>query len=324
MAAFGAVTFSSCMKEEKPYTIPPTPDGGKFPISQKQVSIGENYETQVFFSFTNGVVATSDFESWEVSFTTAADNPELWMNGGKLVLVYPTGKSDYAAITMVSNVPAKDWTYDNPSGLPGKSGLGMLSNHLNEVLIVNDGKKNYYKLQIMEHTATQYKIKAGPLLAATGTEYTLDKDNDYNFVYFSFTGGIVKPEPPKKSWDIQFTRYRHIYYHYQPDGSDLPYLVNGVLTNPYRTESAGDSLKLYDFYAFNMDNVKTYTLYPNRDIIGFNWKTVDINSGVYTVRPKFVYLVKDQQGQLWKLHFTGFYDADGRKGNPGFEYQRME
>ncbi|WP_118949515.1 HmuY family protein [Taibaiella helva] len=325
-AMLAAGTLTSCMKEEKPYAIPKAPEGGDFPVEQKQVSIGENYETQVYFSLQTGVVSTSSFKSWDVSFTTGADKDELWMNGGKLVLVYPTGNSNYAAVTALGSIPAQGWKYDNPSGLSGQSGLGILggNNHLNEVLIVDDGQKNYYKLQILDISATQYKIKAGLLADAQGTSYTLDKNTDYNFTFFSFTEGIVRPEPPKKTWDILFTRYRHIYYKYNPDGSDFPYLVNGVLTNPYLVQSGGDSTKAYDFYSFNLENAKAFTLAPNRDVIGYNWKDIDINSGRYTVRPKQIYVIKDQQESLWKLHFTGFYDGDGKKGNPSFEYQRIQ
>ncbi len=314
------------MKDEKPYAIPKAPDGGKFPIEQKQVRIGEDYETQVYFNFETGVVSTSDFKSWDISFTTGADNAELWMNGGKQVLIYPTGNSNYASVTALGTVPAQGWKYDNPSGLSGKSGLGIFSssNHLNEVLIVDDGQKNYYKLQVLDISATQYKIKAGLLTNAQGVEYTLDKNTDYNYIFFSFATGIVKPEPPKATWDVLFTRYRHIYYKFNPDGSDFPYIVNGVLTNPYQTQSGGDTTKTYDFYNFSLENAQSFTLAPDRDKIGYNWKDVDINTGRYTVRTKQMYIVKDQHEALWKLHFTGFYDGDGKKGNPSFEFQRLQ
>jgi hypothetical protein len=323
--AMSAFIFPSCMKEEKPYQLSGVPDGGDFKISQKQVHIGEDYATQVYFSLNTGQVSSGSYKSWDISFTTGAENPELWMNGGKEVLIYPTGNTNYAAVTALGEIPATAWKYDNPSGLQGRSGLGVLSNqnHVGEVMIADDGEHTYFKLQILEITATQYKIKVGPLETATGTDVTLDKDENYNYVFYSFTGGKVKPEPPKKDWDFLFTRYRHVYYGYNPDGSDFLYLVNGVLTNPYKTKS-GDDTKGYEFYNFTLADAEKYALTANRDIIGFDWKVVDINSGGYTVLPKAIFVIKDQQDALWKLHFTGFYDGQGKKGNPSFEYQRLK
>jgi hypothetical protein len=319
--------FSSCMKEEKPYPVPEPPKSeGEFKVLNSQVKMGEDYGTQIYFSFTTGQAYTSSVKSWDVSFTTGADDNEMWMNSGKPVLIYPTGNTNYAAIITKGGIATNAWKYDSPSGLTGKSGLGILSNqnHVGEVLIVDGGENIYFKLQILEVTATQYKIKAGPLEATTGSEYTLTKDDNYNFIYFSFNNGIVTPEPPKKDWDILFTRYRTVYYKYNPDGSDFPYPVNGVLTNPYKTQSAGDSTKSYEFYPFSLENANAFTLRSDRDVIGYNWKSVNINTGQYTVKPKSIYLVKDQNDALWKLHFVNFYDSEGKKGSPQFEYQRLK
>lgn len=316
-----ALLFSSCQKDEKPYAIPPKGDA-----KNAQVSIGEDYETQVYFSMTKGQVAANKYRDWDISFTTAADNAELWMNGGKGVLIYATGKTDFAAVIDKNAIPGNAWIYDDASGLSGKSGLGLLAEtgHIGELLVVNDGEGNYYKLQVTAANATQYSLLAAPITATAGTAVTLTKDDKYNHVYYSFTKGVLQVEPPKTDWDFLFTRYRHVYYKYNEDGSDFLYYVNGVLTNPYKTESGEDSTKAYDFNAFGKADAEAYQLKPDVDIIGFDWKVVNITTGQYTVKPKAVFVIKDQHDELWKLHFVGFYDADGKKGNPQFEYQNLK
>jgi hypothetical protein len=315
------------MKDEKPYPKPEVPNQeGNFKVQNSQVTMGENYETQIYFSMTTGVVSTSNYKSWDLSFSTDASNSELWVNSGKPVQVYPTGSTNYSSVVTKGTIAANAWKYDAPSGLTGKSGLGLLTaaNHVGEVLIVDGGENIYFKLQVLEVNAGSYKIKAGPLEAAAGSEYTLTKDQNYNFIYFSFNDGIITPEPPKKDWDILFTRYRTVYYGFNPDGSDFPYPVNGVLLNPYKTRGASDSVKRFDFYTFTMENASSYTLRSERDIIGYNWKSVNTNTSVYTVNPKMMFLVEDQTGALWKMHFVNFYDAQGKKGSPQFEYQRLK
>ncbi len=315
-----ALLFSSCQKDEKPYAVPPKGDA-----KNAQVSIGEDYETQVYFSMTKGQIAANKYRDWDISFTTGTEKSELWMNGGKGVLVYPTGKTDFATAIDPGTIPANGWIYDNPSGLSGASGLGLLAEtgHIGELLVVSDGEGNYYKLQVTAASATQYSLMAAPVTATSGTAVTLTKDDQYNYVYYSFTKGNLQVEPPKTEWDILFTRYRHVYYKYNEDGSDFLYYVNGVLTNPYKTESGDDSTRAYDFNAFGKTDAEAFRRYPNVDVIGFDWKVVNITTGQYTVKPKAVFVVKDQHDVLWKLHFVGFYDGDGKKGNPQFEYQNF-
>lgn len=326
LTASCALLLSSCFKEDKPVALNNQEQQGPYKVSIGGVTIGEDYSTQVYYSFTTGQVASGPYMAWDISFSTSSDNSELWMNGGKKILIYPTGKQDYASVTTLDNIDAKGWKYDDPKGRSGESGLGILSNgqHIGEVLIVDGGEGLYFKLQIMEATATQYRIKTGPLEAPTGSETDLQKDDQYNFVYYSFNDGIIKPEPPKKDWDILFTRYRHIYYKYEADGSDLLYYVNGVLTNPYKTQCGDDSLKGYEFYGFTLENAQAFKLLTERDVIGFDWKVVDINSAQYTVKPKSIFVIKDQNDALWKLHFTSFNGSDGKKGSPQFEFQRLQ
>jgi len=326
-AAVTSLLFSSCMKDEKPYPVPGKPvSEGAFELQNGQVRMGEDYETQIYYSFTTGMVKSDAFKSWDICFSTDATNSEMWLNGGKAVLVYPTGVTDYASVVSKNNVASNAWKFDMPTGIAGKSALGLLTsqNHIGEVLIVDGGENLFFKVQVLEATATGYKIKTGPLEATAGSETLLTKDDNYNAIYFSFNNGVVTPEPPKKDWDVLFVRYRTVYYHYNPDGSDLPYLVNGVLTNPYKTKSAGDSTKAYDFYSFGLDDAAKFDIREDRDAIGFDWKTVNINTKQYTVNPKRLYVVEDQNGGLWKLHFVGFYDDQGKGGSPKFEYQRLK
>lgn len=322
-----SLAFSACLKKEQPLKVPEAPQQtGDFEIKNSQVSMGEKYETQIYFSLNNGIVQSGPVAEWDINLTTAADNNELRLNGGKRVLIHATGNTNFAAINTVANIAEGAWLYDNSGELPGTSGLGYLhtNNRIGEVLIVDDGDKNFYKIQILENTANAYKVKIGKLSDATGQEYVWEKDNNYNFVYYSFAGGLVKPEPPKTDWDLVFTRYRHIYYAYNDDGSDFLYQVTGVLSNPYMTQCGEDTLTNYEFYDFDIEQAQKYTFFSDRDVIGFDWKNVNINTGAYTVNAKSIFVIQDQKGGLWKLHFVGFYDDGGIKGSPKFEFQQLQ
>ena len=61
----------------------------------------------------------------------------------------------------------------------------------------------------------------------------------------------------------------------------------------------------------------------NRNIIGYDWKTFDIDAGYYTVNENIVYIIKNVDDFYFKLRFIDFYDDNGAKGTPTFEYKLL-
>jgi len=309
---------SSCLKKEQPLPLPPPGDA-----ESQLVNIGNDYATQVFYSFTNGIVKSDSFDIWDIAFDVHPDQNELWLNGGSNIMVYPSGQSDFNL--PMPSLTNKQWMYDKPEGTYGLSALGALTpeSHIGELLFLQKGSQTF-KLKILEATSDHYKIEVGGVNDASGIMVVLQKEEQYNFVYYSFSNGIVQPEPVKTDWDFVFTRYRTIFPGLNADGSDMPYIVNGVLLNTFKTLGASDSTKEFNFAEFDLAASSQFTLSPNRDIIGYNWKAVNINTAEYTVLPKRMFLLKDQLNQLWKFHFVSFYDENGQRGNPRFEFKRLE
>lgn len=311
--------WSSCEKKEQPYPLPP-----KGEAQSIQFDLGSDYATQVFFSFTNGVVSSGSYKSWDLAFGNNTDQPEFWINGPKPILVYATGETEFATVLSAADISDSAWKYDDPSGLPGTSALGnIIDNALLHRVIVVKISNQYYKLKIKDITDTYYIIETAEIAAETGRVDTVLVDTDYNFSYFSFTDGIVKPEPPKADWDLVFTRYRHIYRNFNEDGSDFLYSVSGALLNPYQTTGSVDSSFSQSFEELNREKAEAMEFVANRDVIGFDWKTVNINTGEYTVIPELLFVLKDQNGKWWKFHFTGYYNDKGEKGSPRIEFMRL-
>ncbi len=121
-------------------------------------------------------------------------------------------------------------------------------------------------------------------------------------------------EPPKSTWDLEFTSYTHIFY-----SPTQPYLVTGCLLNRYNTQAVKDSVKVFSEITFS--DVSGYTLSDNINTIGYEWKT--FNSGTYTTNPDLNYIIRSQEGFYYKLHFIDFYNQNGLKGNPKWEYQQL-
>lgn len=312
--------LSSCFKEELPYEVPEK-SKLKEGTHEDQIHQGEFYDTEVYYSFTDGVIKSGAFNIWDLAFSCS--NNEIWMNGGKNVLLYQTEFLDFSQITTVKDLDAEGWKYDFSSGLKGESALGILDDtKLNKLVLVNDGSRNFFKFKITNITDQAYEIEAAPLESSEFTKYTLTKNDNYNFVHFSFNDGIVVPEPPKESWDIVFTRYRFIFLGKGDDSSDVPYFVSGVLLNPYKTSALEDTV-VQNYNDFTLEHAHALSLMNERDIIGYDWKKVDINTTVYTVNTKVVFVVSDSKDNLWKLGFIDYYDDNGLKGSPRFRFEQL-
>ena len=115
-----------------------------------------------------------------------------------------------------------------------------------------------------------------------------------------------------------FTRYRYIFYNTTPY---TPYLVSGVLLNPQGIAAGLDSTKA--FSEADVAFAQQLPLSTQRDEIGFNWKAYNFTTSTYETKQHFTYIIRDREGYYWKLRFLDFYNDQGEKGSPKFEFQRL-
>jgi len=321
------VLFTSCLKKETPVTLPPPGTS-----MHAQVSMGEDYTTQVFFDLESGqVVYTSLVASWDLAFEATSGGHHLFMNGAKNVLIADTYDTSFSHVdstayaSLINYPPDGAWKFDWPCGMPDSTGLGEWQdgqgNSLNHVYLVFCDSI-YRKIKLRSVNDQGYVMEFGAINSATPTVISIPKNSNYNYTYFSFTapGNITTPEPPMNTWDIVFTRYRYIYKYL----GNFKYQVSGVLLNPYKTTGIADSTSGYD--NISDSSLQHYTFYPWRDVIGFDWKSYDYTNAnaKYVVNPKKSYVLATRRNQYWKIHFLDYYSPTGVKGSPLFEYERIK
>ena len=52
-------------------------------------------------------------------------------------------------------------------------------------------------------------------------------------------------------------------------------------------------------------------------------ENLNFNTNAYSVNPKMNYILKVADGFYYKLHFLDFYNDQGIKGYPKFEFQKL-
>lgn len=315
----------SCQKPDEPIVLPQQ-NGSQ----RVEIDMGEEYTDQLFFDFeTNSIVYTSPILSWDLAFEASPNGYHVFMNGAAKVLTYNTHETDILSVKDDPKLPDNKWQMDASCGLVDSTGIGEWLNGgmtKKEVYIIKldptHHQDTFKKLQLLAVTEDKYIIQYGDLRSSNVKMITIPKNQNYNYVYFSFAeNAIVNPEPPKNTWDIVFTRYRIIYYYL----SNFAYPVTGVLHNPNNTTCAVDSITKYE--GIEASTLLGYSFKKHRDVIGYDWKIVNIdrgnNSATYTVNKAKTYTIKNRNGHYFKMRFLDFY-KNGVKGYPTFEFQRIQ
>ena len=78
-----------------------------------------------------------------------------------------------------------------------------------------------------------------------------------------------------------------------------------------------------EFNEITYEDIESYSFSSNQDVIGYDWKDFDFDSGFYLIYAEKNYIIKNGLDQYFKIHFIDFYDDLGEKGHPTFEIQQL-
>lgn len=315
----GTLTLFSCEKKDTPITLPPKGNG-----SMLQTDLGDNFEKQYFINLQNSnIVHISNSKNWDLAFSCKPNDHGVFLNGGKLMSVYNTGKKYFSAIRLEDTIGnASHWKYDYVNGMIDSSAIGDWKKDSNIYLIkLNNQDGKVKKIKFVSEDIFEYTIQVGDIVATTPITITIPKMTTKNYTYFSFDlmSIIEDVEPSKTSWDMVLTVYNHTFYEQNPP---LPYIVTGVLLNPNGTSAYKDSLTGY----LNIDAsfATSVPLSQERNVIGFDWKKYNIDENLYTIDNRYSYIIKNRMGSIFKLRFLDYYGATGKRGTPKFEFEQLK
>lgn len=330
----------ACFRKDDKIVLPPPGEKQIATVAQ-----GTDYANQIFFDLNNGVVLTNEYAAWDLAFETTAEGYHIWINGGKGMYA---GMKNETNFNIVQDTIGVKWRWDSPTGNPDSTAIGdwvnyiptssqkpYTSNKTDEINDINSSFGNVYiidrgssfnnstrfwKVKFLWVNANAYKLKYGLLNNTQVDSIIIEKQTAYNYSYFTFSNGgqQLTMEPPKTEWDIVFTRYRYVFYNTIPY---TPYQVSGVLLNPTGIYAGVDSTMNFD--DIDYQKALSVPLFNRRDVIGYNWKYYSFSSQSYIVVPNRNYIIRDEKGYYWKLRFVDFYNNNGEKGYPKFEYQRL-
>ena len=315
--AFISTTCIGCLKDEEP--VKPVKSGS---VITRTIEMTPQYRYQVFYNLENDSLISRNLKwDWDLAFDASAEGSVVHINGAKYMFSSKLPTEDFLNVRDTQGFYLKRrWEAVNTSDTVT---LGSVQkNHnvfwLDRGVDENGDQIPYIKIQFESVDNQKYRFKVSRLSNLNAFEvYEVAKDPSVNFVHFSLTTNkIVKVEPPKETWDIEFTQYMFTFF-----DPYTPYIVTGVLLNPNQTTAAVDSTTGFD----KIDRVfaQNMKLTAQPDAIGYTWKGFSLNTQAYNINSHYTYIIKDSKGLLFKLRFIGFFDAAGRRGYPKFEYQKL-
>ena len=314
---FIVVLFSilSCRKEEQPILRHPRGES-----STSFTDLGTDYRYQAFFDLgTNSWQQKKLRTSWDLAFESKSSGYHVLLNSSCLMAVWKVENIDFQNLIDTTGAV---WSWDAASGNLDSTAIGDWINS-SAVYLVDCGMdylgnhRGFKKIQLQEVTSNGYSFITANL---DGTDYhqvNIEKDEVYNFQYFSFQNNSTELiAPPKDEWDLEFTTYTHYF-----EEEEMAYLVTGVLLNRSGVEVA--EITNIPFDDIEIDLLTNITFSNAVNTIGYNWKYYDFSSGIYVVNPSINYVIKTTEGKVFKLHFIDFYNDAGEKGTPKFEFKEL-
>ena len=315
LLGFSFLSLQSCIREEEP--VVPHLAGN---VVSRSIAMSSDYRSQVFYNLEKDSLINRNLKTdWDVAFDVLdTEGGKIHLNQAKYMFAWQTNKLELEQLKdTVGFFKNRRWDAANN---PDTMGIGV-SKGLVSAIWIDRGLNefgdplDFIRFKIVSVTREKYVFKILRQGATSSEQYEIQRDTNYNRVYFSFeTNKAVKVEPKKTDWDLQFTQYMHTFR-----DPYTPYLVVGVLLNPLSTQGVTDSI--VPFEKIDRTVAQNFKLTGQSDVIGYGWKV--FTGSIFKVQLQYNYIVQNQKNQLFKMRFVDFYDNRGTKGTPKFEFQRL-
>lgn len=339
-------------------SISVTFDAISSPGSSFSAEIGGATEpNQVFVDFSLNNQSTAERTSWDLGFYAGSEDKVI-LNYSTYMMAQPLEKTDMNEVTaadtvgmggmMVIGTAGADVFIDHPDRDLSKLAIADISgtDDDNPVYIVNRGAGpgegnidpgtvdvggtalGWKKIRILK-SGNDYVIQHADIDATTFEEVTISKSTSDNFTYFSFENGTgIDVEPAKEKWDIVFTVSSNIINFGFGDGaygfSDFVLsnrqggteVAAVVLDRDDNGEIIAGQTGYDDFTAADLGSV---TFSADGNTIGSSWRSVFSR----TAHSYVYFIVKDEEGNHYKVQFLGLMDEQGNRGNSSLKYELL-
>ena len=312
---------------------------------------GPNQPNQVFIDLSTGEQTAVKRDSWDFAFLCDPKDHRVILNNTikmaakKLETTNIDEVQDIDESVVVGPSTAQTLGYvDSPYGAfvnsPTGTAIKKISekNDENKVYLVNMGydvgvktpeigaisldegiHRGWKKVRVIRN-GDDYVIQYANLRDKTHKTMTIKKKTTHNFVYINLEKGTeVEVQPDKTKWDISFTAmtlYRNIpqtvtYFF----GDVVIHNLRGVKVKKIVTNSQTRDREYEAFNKLSADNGSNEYFKESKHqlIIGTTWRNTQ---GGAQLLDNVFYIIRDGDGNLYKLKFASMVNHKGERGYP--------
>lgn len=311
---------------------------------------GSREQNQVYVELSSKNTTEIQRDVWDLAFYSGDDN-RVKLNGSiymaaailnftNIDLVKKSDVSNLEKDVAIGTFDPTNVKYiDHPSGELAQTAIVEVSENdeENKVYLVNLGfdipveepfvgsvnvsgkSRGWKKIRILKRD-NDYLLQYADVNASTHKEVLITKNNAYNFQFFSFnTEEVLKIEPAKSKWDLNFTVFTNINeagsYGYSDFISNNRY--GGV--KAYLIDTNQNSSKSYD--QFSVKDIDESLFDFDLRTIGSSWREVADGKKLFN---NIYYIIKDAKGNYYKMRMLTFLNEKGERGYPKFEYKLIK
>lgn len=310
---------------------------------------GPNEPNQVYIDLSTQSKTEIVRDTWDLGFYSGDEfrvklNSSLFMMAAKLETtdINSVSASDLTELQgkMALMAAGADAYVDDPSGDISKTAIAEVSATVeeNKVYLINMGSaigtkdaeigsvaisgeaRGWKKIRVIRED-NGYLLQYADLNATEYKEISIPKDSNFNFSFFSFSkNAVVAVEPTKENWDLNFTTATEILA-LGPVEKTAYGFSDYVKTNIHGGTEVYLVLATETTYEdFTIENIQEDKFQTGQGTIGSSWRDVFEAAA----SPNQFYIIKDPEGNIYKLKFTALVSKDGVRGNPEFQYDLLK
>lgn len=298
---------------------------------------GATYPNKVFFDLSANRQTLVNRTAWDLGFYTHPDSFRVVINSSTTMMAKEINKNDLTQVTAADTTnfyldlaygafggPAGSMAFvDNPAGDLSKTAFKSIAASVadNKVYIVNRGNgvgtpaphRGWKKVRVLRNASGGFTVQYADIAATTFSTIEVPKDNEYFFKYISFDNGLVNVEPKKTKWDIAWTYFANSF---GTGPAEIPFMFQDIVLQNRNVQVAKVLAATRSYDAFTEADLAGITDWSTSQIkIGSDWRTTN-PAGVPVDR---YYIIKDGEGNYYKLKFTAITDG-GIRGYPFVAY----
>lgn len=304
---------------------------------------GANFPNKVFIDLSANRHNAVNRTTWDLGFYGGSDDWRVILNSSTTMMAKQINKNDLNTVTAADTIgfstevafsqsaptPTALPYIDYPDGNLTRTAIASIAANAadNKVYIVNRGSgvgnpapaRGWKKIRIIRNASGGYTLQHADIAATSFSTVDIAKDDAYNFKYASFETGAVTIEPQKNKWDFAWTYFANIFNF----GGEVPYMFQDFIILNRGVTAAKVMVSAKAYADFTMADVSTQTFLSTQNAIGADWRSGGGPTSAPAVRTDRYYIIKDADGNYYKLMFTALTDNSGTRGYPAYKSDKL-